>query len=47
MDPQYYGLVEMAFSLGLVLAFGVWQLVSTARAKRRRIEREQREKAST
>jgi hypothetical protein len=44
MDPQYYGLVEMTFSFGLMLAFGVWQLVSTARAKRRRIEREKRER---
>jgi len=43
MDPQNYGLVEMIFSFGVVLAFGVWQLVSTARAKRRRIEREKRE----
>lgn len=34
MDPQYYGLIEMAFSFGLVLAFGIWQLVSLRRSKK-------------
>ena len=43
MESQYYGAVEMIFSFGVVLAIGFWQLASTARAKRRRIEREKGE----
>jgi len=35
MDPNNYGLVEMAFSFGVVLLFCIWQLVSLERAKKK------------
>ena len=31
MNPNYYGLVEMVFSFGVVLVFAVWQLISLKR----------------
>ena len=40
MDSKYFGVVEMLFSFGLVLAFGFWQLYSVSRAKKKRLERE-------
>ena len=42
MDPKYYGVVEMLFSFGVVLAFGFWQLHSVSQAKKRRARRRQR-----
>ncbi len=38
MDPKYYGLIEMTLSFGVVLALGLWELRSLAKAKRRRRE---------
>ena len=35
MNPDSYGLIEMALSFGLVLLFGAWQLVSLDRAKKK------------
>ncbi len=35
MNPDYYGIVEMVFSFGIVIAFGVWQLVSLERSKKK------------
>ena len=35
MDPNNYGLVEMAFSFGVVQLFCIWQLVSLERAKKK------------
>jgi hypothetical protein len=43
VDPQYYGVVEMLFSFGVVLAFGFWQLWSVSKAKKARLERERRD----
>jgi hypothetical protein len=40
MDSKYFGVVEMLFSFGVVLAFGFWQLYSVSQAKKRRLERE-------
>ena len=39
MNPNNYGLVEMALSFGVVLLFCVWQLVSLERAKKRTREK--------
>jgi hypothetical protein len=39
MNPDNYGLIEMALSFGLVLLFGVWQLVSLDRAKKKTREK--------
>ena len=46
MPEKYYGLVEMAFSFGVVLSLAVWQLVSLEAAKKRTREKLGRE-AST
>ncbi len=35
MDPNNYGLIEMAFSFGVVIVFGVWQLRSLEKAKKK------------
>ena len=35
MDPNNYGLVELALVFGIVLSFCVWQLISLERAKKR------------
>jgi hypothetical protein len=43
MDQRYYGVVEMLFSFGIVLAFAFWQLQSVSKAKKKRIERERAE----
>ena len=32
MNPDYYGIVEMIFSFGIVLGFAVWQVVSVRRS---------------
>ncbi len=37
---NYYGIVEMAFSFGLLIAFGVWQLWSVAKTRKRLREEE-------
>ena len=34
MDPNYYGIVEMLFSFGIVLGFAVWQLISVRRSRK-------------
>lgn len=31
MNPDNYGLIELSFVLGMVLAFGAWQLWSVNR----------------
>jgi hypothetical protein len=43
MFENAYGLIELAFTFGLVLVFGVWQLISVAKT-RQRLEEEQRKK---
>jgi len=45
MDARYFGVVEMLFSFGVVLAFGFWQLRSVSEAKRRRLEKERADKS--
>lgn len=44
MDVSYYGLIELVLVLGGVLAFGIWQLRSTARDQAATREREARER---
>ncbi len=39
MDQDYFGIVEMAFSFGVVLAIGFWQLHSVTKAKKKRAGR--------
>jgi hypothetical protein len=39
MDPNNYGLIEMGLSFGVVLLFGVWQLISLANAKKKTREK--------
>jgi hypothetical protein len=39
MNPDYYGVVEMIFSFGLILAFAVWQLFSLEKAKKKTREK--------
>lgn len=34
MNPDYYGIVEMVLSFGIVLGFAIWQLVSVRRSMR-------------
>jgi hypothetical protein len=34
LDPAYYGLVEMGFTLAAVLIFGFWQLYTVRQPKR-------------
>ncbi len=36
MDHKYFGLVEMLFSFGVVLAFAIWEVYSLRRDKKRR-----------
>ena len=38
MDASLFGLIELLFVFGLVVAFGVWQLLSLRREARRRDE---------
>jgi hypothetical protein len=35
VNPEYYGIVEMTFSFGVILLFGVWQLASLNKAKKK------------
>lgn len=44
MDDRWVGLIEIGFSFGLLLAFGVWQLHSLRRLRRAR-EAEERKAA--
>ncbi len=39
MNPDYYGLVEMGLTFGLIIGFGVWQLISLERIKKRSREK--------
>ena len=41
MGPGAYGLIDGALFFGVIVGFLVWQLISTDRAKKRRIAREQ------
>ena len=36
MDDRWVGLIEVGFSFGLLLAFGLWQLRSVNRLRRAR-----------
>ena len=45
MNPDDYGLVEMALSFGVLLVFLVWQLVVTRRGLRADRERAEVDKA--
>jgi len=38
MDSNYYGIIEMTLTFGLVIGFGVWQLVSLGRDKKKQIK---------
>ncbi len=46
MSDNVFGLVEMAFSFGLILVFGVWQLWSI-RKTRERLRQEQERQSTT
>ncbi len=35
----YYGVIEMTFSFGIILAIAVWQLVSLEQAKKKTREK--------
>jgi hypothetical protein len=35
MNPEYFGLIEMAFSFGVVLAIAFWQLYAVRKAIRK------------
>jgi cytochrome oxidase assembly protein ShyY1 len=35
MSDEYFGVVEMAFSFGLIIILGVWQLRSLEKARKR------------
>ena len=39
MNPDYYGVVEMVFSFGVILVLAIWQLVSLERAKKKTREK--------
>jgi len=39
MNPDYYGLIEMGLSFALIIGFGVWQLISLERVKKRSREK--------
>ena len=39
LNPNYYGLIEMTLSFGVVLALAAWELYSLAKARRRRLEK--------
>lgn len=43
MSENYYGVVEMLFSFGLVVAFCVWQLWSIGKTRKRLQQEEARE----
>lgn len=40
MDTVYYGWIEIVFSFGIVLAFGVWQLMDLRKLRREREKNE-------
>lgn len=46
MNPHYFGLVEMLFSFGVVLAIAFWQLYAVRKAIRRAKEEEEDKKNS-
>jgi cytochrome oxidase assembly protein ShyY1 len=35
MSDEYFGVVEMVFSFGLIIILGVWQLRSLEKARKR------------
>lgn len=46
MSDNVFGLVEMAFSFGLIFIFGLWQLWSIEKT-RERLRQEQKQKSKT
>jgi hypothetical protein len=44
MPETAFGLVEMTFSFGLVIAFGVWQLWSIEKTRKRLRDEQSRKK---
>jgi hypothetical protein len=46
MPENYYGIVEMAFSFGLLIAFCVWQLWSVEKTRKRLREEDAPKKES-
>jgi hypothetical protein len=38
MDSNYYGIIEMSLTFGLVIGFGVWQLVSLELDKKKQLK---------
>ena len=44
MNPDYYGVVEMLFSFGVVLAFASWQWIDLRKTKRRLREKNRSKK---
>jgi hypothetical protein len=47
MNPNVFGLFEGVLSFGVLLAFCVWQLRSTERAKQQRIAREKAQREAS
>jgi hypothetical protein len=45
MPETYFGVVEMAFSFGLIIAFCVWQLYSVEKTRKRLRQEHSRENA--
>lgn len=46
MNPAYYGLVEMAFSFGVILAIAFWQLYAVRKAIRKAKEEDAAKQAA-
>lgn len=46
MLENYYGLVEMVFSFGVVIIFGIWQLRSIEKTRKRLREEQLRQQQS-
>jgi len=40
-SPQYYGLVELVFSFGVLLAFAFWQLRSIRKTREKLRDKDQ------
>jgi hypothetical protein len=38
MNPNLYGIIEMALTFGLAIGFGIWQLVSLERDKKKQLK---------
>jgi len=46
MSSDLFGLLDLALGFGVIVAICVWQLASTEKAKRQRIEREKARKSA-